>query len=143
MKLIRISDIGYPMWVDEVLDRMINTVFNDNNENENSFTPAVNVVENHNEYRLEFIVPGYNKEDIKINIENNELVVTGEPKLNGKEENVIYENYEYVPEPFEERWTLPENTIDINGIKADYENGILKITFPKLEHAKVKQIEIA
>jgi len=144
MKLIRISDIGYPMWVDEVLDKMINEVTNNNEfENENDYSPAVNLIENKNEYRLEFVVPGYNKNDIKINIENNELVVAAEPQLDGKDENIVFEDYEYVIKPFEERWVLPDNTIDINAIKADYENGILRITLPKLEHAKVKQIEIA
>jgi HSP20 family protein len=105
--------------------------------------PATNVMEDENAFRIEMMVPGYSKKDIKINIEKNMLIVSSELQNEKEGDNVTYTRREFVSNDFSRSFELPE-TIDQDGIKADYKNGILTLTLPKKEEVKIKkEIQIA
>lgn len=107
--------------------------------------PAVNIVENDNEYVIEVAAPGLEKKDFKIDLENNVLTISSEKedKMEDKNGKAIRKEFRY--SSFCRTFTLPE-TIDNDKIRANHKDGILSVSIPKKEVAKVKparQIAIA
>ena len=92
--------------------------------------PAVNVLENENGFRLEVAAPGFNKENFKINLNDNILTVSGEQKTENNEKTERYTRKEFSNVSFKRSFTLPEN-INSEQIDAKYEEGILKVNLPK------------
>lgn len=106
--------------------------------------PAVNVKENDNAFALEIAIPGYKKEDIKINIENDVLNISAEISESKEESTEGYTRKEFKTESFSRSFTLPEN-IDTEQIKASTTDGVLNIELPKvkeIENNTVKVIDI-
>jgi HSP20 family protein len=107
-------------------------------------TPSVNVTENEQAYNLEYLVPGFKKEEIKVALAQNVLTVNAEKKTESTEENKRYTRKEFSFSTFKRSFTLPEN-IDVEKMVAKHEHGILSITIPKkMEEKKenMKEIEI-
>jgi len=99
--------------------------------------PPVNIQETETGFELELSVPGRKKEDFNVEIDEQILTITSETK---KEEEVKEENYtrkEFSYSSFKRSFTLPV-TVNEEGIKASYENGILRFTLPKTEEALPK-----
>ncbi len=105
------------------------------------WTPAVDIYETKDEVVVKAELPGMNKEDIKINIVDNSLVIEGEKK---QEKEVKEENYYRV----ERRYGAFRRVIDIpvpvktEGVEATYKDGVLEVKLPKKEEAKPKEIEV-
>ncbi|MBK9637625.1 MAG: Hsp20/alpha crystallin family protein [Bacteroidetes bacterium] len=123
---------------------MFNEFFNDFNGNDfrkwNS--PAVNISENDNEFKLQLAVPGMKKENFKIAIEEKMLVVSAENKKENEEKTERYTRKEFSFSSFTRRFNLPEN-VDENNINANYENGIMVLNLPKKAEAKPVTREIS
>ena len=81
------------------------------------------------------------KEDFKIEVENDLLTISSEQSnevVDEKEENKVkYTRKEFSFSSFKRSFTLPE-TINVDAIKASYENGILSFNLPKKEEALPK-----
>lgn len=106
------------------------------------FAPACDVQETDRHYLLSFDLPGLTKEDVKIELDDHDLVVRGERK----EEHEAGEGKSYTRErffgAFERRFTLPQS-VNPDEIEASYENGVLEIAVPKAaEQTAKKEIEI-
>ena len=105
--------------------------------------PAINVLNLEKEIRLEVAAPGLEKNDFKINVENNYLVISADKKQENTENKEHYTRKEFSFQTFKRMYELPEN---VNGesITAKYENGILNISIPKAVPAEkpVKSIVI-
>ena len=122
---------------------IINEVFGHENGSSftnSSFRPAVNIQENDSEYGIELVAPGFKKEDFNIKIEDKKLTISAEiENLNEKSENETnYTLREFLLRSFTRTFTLPENKINEDEIKANYVNGILLVSLPKKEEAKPK-----
>jgi HSP20 family protein len=107
--------------------------------------PAANIIENNDAFMLDIAAPGMKKDDFKINLENNVLNISAEFEDQKREEGKNYTRKEFYYGSFSRAFTLPK-TIDLELIKADYEDGILKITLPKKQDAKIemkKEIRIS
>jgi len=107
--------------------------------------PAVNISENEDSFMLEMAAPGMQKSDFKINLDNNVLTLSSEKQDEKEENNENFSRKEFNYSSFSRSFTLPKS-IDFDKIKADYKDGILKVSLPKREDAKValnRQIEIA
>ena len=102
----------------------------------NVFEPAVNVIENKEVYELQFAIPGYSKDEVKISIENNTLTISAE--FESKEESTTYSRREFVKTSFERSFTLPRS-IYTDKIEAAFENGILNIKLPRKGDLVVKK----
>jgi HSP20 family protein len=106
------------------------------------FVP-VNVKENEQEYILEVIAPGLEKEDFKINLEQNILTVSAEKKAEPENatEKEIRKEYKY--QSFKRSFTVDEN-IDAENISAKYVNGVLTLNLRKKAEVKeaAKQITV-
>ena len=101
--------------------------------------PAVNVKDTNNSYELEVEAPGFNKENFKLNLDNNILTISADHEENKEDNNEKYKKREFSRTSFQRSFQLSENEVDAEKIDAKYENGILKITIPKKEEAKNKQ----
>jgi len=97
--------------------------------------PAANVIEHDNDFMVELAVPGMNKKDFKIDIENGNLKISSEKKFEKEEKEEDYTRKEFSYNSFMRTFSLPE-TVDADKIKANYVDGILKLTLPKKEIAK-------
>ena len=107
--------------------------------------PAVNIAENDDEYVIEVAAPGLDKKDFKINLENNVLTISSEKedKMEDKGGKSIRREFHYTS--FSRTFTLPD-TIENDKIRAKHKDGILSVSIPKKEIAKIKparQIAIA
>ncbi len=105
------------------------------------WSPRADIYETDKEYRITCEMPGMNEKDIDIELKENVLTISGERKHSSeiKEEN--YHRREIYYGTFRRSFTIPAE-VDVNKIKAKYENGILSITMPKKEGAKSKKIKI-
>ncbi len=104
--------------------------------------PDVDIVEEENHYRLHADMPGIDKTDIKVEIENGVLTLSGEKKVARKEEKAgSYYHYERSFGSFSRSFSLPEH-IDANSIEAHYQNGVLQLSIKKTEAAKPKSIAV-
>lgn len=124
--------------------------FNDNFFNKyaaadcNYNSPAVNIVEDDNEYRIEMAVPGMSKKDFNINLEDDVLTISREQNEEKKEDNLRYMRREFSYSTFKRSFQLPD-TVDQEKIKASQESGIISIQLPKRKEVvqkTQKQIEI-
>lgn len=99
--------------------------------------PATNVKELDNQFQIEMAVPGFSKNDFKINIENDVLTISGEKKEERDEKKENYTRREFNYSSFERSFTLPD-VADENGIKAEYKEGMLQLVIPKKQEALKK-----
>ena len=103
--------------------------------------PAVDVLEGKDAYLIRAELPGMKREDIKLEVKDGALVLSGETKTEKPAEGVEYRHVERVAAKFWRSFTLPENAKQ-DGIEASYKDGILEIRVAKAEEAKPKQIQI-
>ncbi|GAB6045658.1 Hsp20/alpha crystallin family protein [Caminibacter profundus] len=106
-----------------------------------TFTPAINERVDEKGYYLEIDLPGVKKEDIEISINDGVLTISGERKLEKKEEKPNYTRIESFFGRFERAFKLP-NDADLDNIEAKYEDGVLKVFIPKKQKPEGKKIEI-
>ena len=97
--------------------------------------PAVNIVENKDDYLVTLAVPGMNKDDFNIDVNGTMLTISCEKEEKKEEKDAKYNRKEYNYSSFSRSFTLPDE-INKEKIYASYENGILKINLPKREEAK-------
>lgn len=103
-------------------------------------TPAVNVAESKNEYRIEVAAPGLDKKDFKINLENDLLTISANKEESKEEKDENYTRKEFSYSSFSRTFTLPE-IVDGEKISAEHKKGVLTIHVPKLEEHKVKPVK--
>lgn len=107
----------------------------------NTWTPAVDIYEDENAFLLKLELPEMTKEDIKVNLNENVLSISGERKFENEEKRDGYHRVERRYGQFYRSFTLPPN-VNVEAISAEYKDGILRMTLPKKEEAKPKQISV-
>ncbi|RZP12011.1 MAG: Hsp20/alpha crystallin family protein [Flavobacteriales bacterium] len=99
----------------------------------NQTFPAVNTIEKDNQYLLEIAVPGMDKKDFEIEIQNDLISISSISKQEKEvKDNLNYNRQEFNYNSFHRTFSLPKE-IDQSKIRAIYTNGILTITLPKLK----------
>jgi len=121
-------------WLPEFL---FNDWFNDSLYSQRTITsPALNILEKENGFRVELAAPGMAKEDIKVDInKENQLVISAEKKTESEEKQERYLRKEFGYSQFVKMLTLPDD-IDKEAISASYEKGVLAIEIPR----KIKKL---
>jgi HSP20 family protein len=97
--------------------------------------PAVNIVENKEDYMVSLAVPGMKKDDFNIDVEGNMLTISSEKEESKEEKEDKYTRKEYNYSSFSRSFTLPDE-VNKEKIEAKYEDGVLKLMLPKKEEAK-------
>lgn len=106
-----------------------------------SWTPRADIYETQENVVLQLDVPGVKPETIDIQCEKGMLSVKGERAFSGDVSGRQYYRVENLYGPFERYFEIP-NTLAISKVEANYQDGVLTLTFPKAEAAKPRKIEI-
>ena len=123
----------------KVFPSLMNEFFNDdlrmNVINNNHSVPSVNSIENDNSFEIDLAVPGMKKDDFTIQLNDKVLVISSE-NTNSVENNSMSLN-EFNYSSFQRSFIVPE-TVELDKIKANYKNGILKVKLPKKKDSITK-----
>jgi HSP20 family protein len=149
MTLVKRSDRLWPampslfdnLWSRDLMD-WSNLNFSDTN----TTLPAVNIKEGKDDFVIEVAAPGMSKNDFKINLENEQLVISSERNDQKTEENGEYSRREFSYQSFRRSFHIPNNMVDGEKISAKYNDGILTVVVPKRDEVKPKppkEIKIA
>ena len=143
MKTVSSNNLWLPAIFDDLFmhDRLDFT-----NDYEIFSTPALNIIENIPNFVVEIAAPGFDKQDFEIEVEEDVLKISSkkavETEEKDKDSKFIKREFNY--REFERSFKLPEE-VQKDEILANYENGVLKITLPKMEpkNAFKKMVEIS
>ena len=132
-----------------VLQNRLNSIFSDfarpDGDQESlamgSFIPPVDVYEDAHQLVLKLEVPGIKQEDLDVQVENQTLTVKGERKFEKNEKEENFHRIERRYGSFVRSFTLPQS-VDAGSVKANYDNGVLTVSFAKKEAAKPKQVKV-
>lgn len=140
MTLIRKHESSLPSIWNDLFER---SLFNHPLSGHSEFTvPPVNISETDNAYLVELAAPGLKKEDFNISLDRNQMTISVEQsssvegETKNTDNNVKYSKREFSYQSFRRTFTLPESA-NLEGIKAAYEDGVLKVTIAKKDEAKL------
>jgi len=105
------------------------------------FVPRIDITEDKDRMVLKAELPGMDKDAIKVVYEDGVLTISGEKAKKDEGEDVTHVWSETSTGAFSRSLTLPDY-VEAKKIKADYRNGVLVLTLPKMEKAKPKEIEV-
>ncbi|HEV2275436.1 MAG TPA: Hsp20/alpha crystallin family protein [Acidobacteriaceae bacterium] len=132
------------------LQNRMNSIFQDFSRDQSSdnellstagFIPPVDIYEDEHRVVLKLEIPGIPLEALDIRVENNTLTVRGERKFESSEKEENFRRVERRYGSFYRAFTLPP-TVNTENIKAEYENGVLRLNLDKRAEAKPKQIKV-
>lgn len=127
--------------VNRLFSSNITRFFNDEGIARGAWSPNVDIFENKDQIVIEAELPGMNREDFDLSVENNVLTLHGERRFEKKDENDNYHRVERSYGSFSRSFTLPQ-TVSAEGANAEFRNGVLRVTLPKREEVKARKIEI-
>ncbi|MBN1352018.1 Hsp20/alpha crystallin family protein [candidate division KSB1 bacterium] len=127
--------------MDSVFDRF-SGVQRDTTWGSGTWQPAVDLVENDNEFVLTAELPGLEKKDISLNIVNNVVTLKGEKNISKEVKEDKYYRLERSSGSFQRSFSLPKG-VQTARVSAEFKEGILKVVLPKMEEVKPKAIPIA
>ncbi len=136
MKLVKVnrpscSHHGFDSLMNEFLNEGCN--YDRYAKNELTFNPSSNVFETEDSFRLELSIPGYEKDQIKLSVENDLLIIKAEV-TDTEEKEYKYAKKEFSVSNFEKSYRLSKN-INQEKIDASFKNGVLIVSLPKKEEA--------
>lgn len=103
--------------------------------------PLTDIKEDKDNYYVMLDLPGVSKDDVKVSYSDGQLSISGERKQEKEEKDAKYHRVERVYGRYYRSFTLPSKVKD-DKIEAEFKDGQLKITVPKAEEAKPKELEI-
>jgi len=124
------------------LDRIIENFLEDRGSLlTTDWNPSVSTREGANAYHIDIDLPGVNKEDVKVNVNNGYMTISGERKESEKytDEKVLRVESSYGK--FERRLALPDN-VDVENIRADSKQGVIEIVLPKVDSASSESLNV-
>jgi HSP20 family protein len=109
---------------------------------ESAFAPAVDVVEEKDNFLVKVDLPGLTKEDVSVSIQDEFLTIKGERKHEVEKKETNYYHRERVHGTFQRTLELPTR-VDATKVLATFRDGVLHVTLPKAEEAKRKEIKVS
>jgi HSP20 family protein len=124
------------------LGRWMTSVFDDANDVLRTWSPLADVVETPDAYLIDVDLPGVKRDDITVELEGNELTISGE--LKEKQRDGLFRRRTRRVGRFEYRATLPRDVNpDVNAVEAKLNEGVLTVKIPKDEAAKPRRVAIS
>jgi HSP20 family protein len=105
------------------------------------WSPPINVRENDEQVIVEAELPGVRADDVDISVENGMLTIAGEKRAGQEKREESWHIVERRYGRFERTFTLAR-TVDVENIRATFEDGVLHIVLPKREEAKPRRIRV-
>jgi HSP20 family protein len=145
MALIRWEPAREIGTIQNEMNRLFNTFFDGPTVSKSGalrrWIPAMDLVEAEDDYVLKADLPGLSESDVKIEVEDNVLTISGERKSEHKESKDGYYRIERSSGSFRRSLTLPEG-VDPEAVKATFDRGVLEVHVPKPEQRKPRKVEI-
>jgi HSP20 family protein len=133
--------LSLPRELDRWMDETLGTMAWGRGENLRTWFPVTDVSETSEHLILRLEVPGLNRDQIKISVENNVLTVRGEKQQETMSEDENFYRTERSYGTFERTFSLPTH-VNTDEVRATMENGVLTIQLPRREEARPRHIEI-
>jgi HSP20 family protein len=128
------------------MNRLFNTYFDSSTPAQSGalrrWIPAMDLVETDQDFVLRADLPGVDEADVKIELEDRVLTISGERKAEHEERNEGYYRVERTSGSFTRTLTLPEG-VDPSSIKAGFDKGVLEVRIPKPEEKKPHRVSIS
>ena len=147
MALVRLKDrsardpFGDLFGLHRDLDRLFNVASYSGEQDVLGWAPAIDFYEEDDQYVVKADLPGLNKKDVNVSLEDDVLTITGERRDEREEKETTYYRTERVSGSFRRVFRLPA-AVNEKKAKARFTDGVLEISIPKAEEAKPKQIDI-
>ncbi|MBX2976544.1 MAG: Hsp20/alpha crystallin family protein [Ignavibacteriaceae bacterium] len=140
---LKLESVNNLKWFNDGFKSLIDEMSTINFENKSNFIPKFDISEDKSKLYFETEVPGMNKADIKISVQNDVLTISGEKKRSEEVKEKNYFRSERTFGSFKRSFTLPSD-IDAENIQAKFENGVLSVAIPKvsIDRNIEKMIEI-
>jgi HSP20 family protein len=106
-----------------------------------TWSPAVDIYEDDAAFIIKLELPEVTREDVKVNLHENTLSISGERRIENEDKREGYHRVERSYGQFYRSFTLPPN-VNAEAINAQFKDGMLRLSIPKKEEAKPKQIEV-
>jgi len=106
------------------------------------WTPSADISETDTAYLIKAEIPGVNKEDVKVTIENGMLTIQGERKMEKEEKDKKFHRIERSYGSFMRSFRVPDDA-DESAVKAEFKDGVLNVTLTKSAKAKPKAINVS
>ena len=148
MALIRWEPVTELNTIQNEMNRLFNTFFDQpaptgrGGAPSRRWVPAMDLVETADDFVLRADLPGLTQDDVKIELEDSTLTVSGERKSERTDKHEGYYRVERAFGSFSRSLTLPKG-IDADAVTASFDNGVLEIRVPKPEERKPRRISIA
>jgi HSP20 family protein len=127
--------------VNRLFSSNLSRSFDDDGIARGTWAPSVDIFENKDHIVLEAELPGMNREDFELTVENNVLTLRGERRFEKKDEADNYHRVERAYGAFTRSFTLPQ-TVSAEHATAEYKHGVLRVTLQKRAEVKARRIEI-
>ena len=105
------------------------------------WAPAVDIIEDNQEYLIKVELPEVQKDAVKVTVEAGTLTISGERKAEKEEKNRKFHRVERYYGRFVRSFAIPEDAAD-SQVNADFKDGVLRVHLAKSEKARPKQIEV-
>ena len=130
------TDLWNPFAGLEEIHRELNRAF------DTAFAPALDVVEEQENFLVKVDLPGLSKDDVSVTIQDNFLTIKGERKHEVEKKEANFHHRECVHGTFARTIELPTR-VDAGKVEATFRDGVLHVTLPKSEEAKPKEIKVS
>jgi HSP20 family protein len=149
MALIRWEPVRELHTMQNEMNRLFNTFFDSptpsnggGNQVTRRWIPAMDVAETEDHFVLRADLPGMSESDVKIELEDNVLTISGERKAEHEQKGEGYYRVERSFGSFSRSLTLPDG-VNADGIQAGFEHGVLEVRIPKPEQHKPRKVQIS
>ena len=129
----------YPMM--SLFDKFVDDFFKNEELEDNQRTMAIDILEEDDKFIIEANLPGFKKKDVKISVNNNELVIEAKKDEKKEEKKGSYCRCERYHGNFRRVLSLSDE-VDVDKIEAKFEDGVLALNIPKKEPKPTKEIKI-
>jgi len=145
MTLVKFKPMPANCCTPSTVDRLVNSFFNESmpgiGQEFSGWAPEVDVEETTDAIIIRADLPGMDKNDISISVENRDLTIRGERKNEVDEKKSSFHRVERTYGSFRRTFSLPAH-VQADKVDATYKDGVLEVSVPKAEAVKPKAIEI-
>lgn len=124
------------------MNRLFNSFFEDNGGSTRRWAPAMDLIDKEDHLVLRADLPGLSEDDVRIEIQDRVLTISGERKSESEEKREGYYRMERAYGSFSRSVTLPAG-VDADKIDASFDKGVLEVHIPKPEERKPHRVEIS
>lgn len=123
------------------IDRLFENFFDGPAGDYGNFVPATDVIEEDDRFLINVELPGFNRDDVEVTMEQGTLTISGRRAAEREEEDDSFHLRERAFGRFSQSFSLPRS-IDASNVEAHYDNGILRVEVPKAAEARSRKIEV-